>query len=117
MKFIIERASALNVKEKPCEDAIKIKHQTFQRFWYKSPEEYDKRFGEYGRWFSEGTNHRINEQGNIERDMDIKEFWEIEINSLADLIEFQNTYGEIIIQDSTWVRDIKTILIYDDYIE
>lgn len=47
----------------------------------------------------------------------VKEFWTIEVNSLEELVDFKNKYGDIILQDSIRVKGWSEILIYDGYIE
>lgn len=46
-----------------------------------------------------------------------KKFWAIEVNSLEELMDFKNKYGDIILQDSIRVKGWSEILIYDGYIE
>lgn len=46
-----------------------------------------------------------------------KKFWTVEINSLEELMDFKNKYGDIILQDSIRVKGWPEILIYDGYIE
>lgn len=41
----------------------------------------------------------------------------IEINTLEELMEFYEMYGQIIIQSHCLNKKIKEIFIYDDYIE
>lgn len=41
----------------------------------------------------------------------------IEINSLDELMEFKQLYGDIILQTNIFNPNITTLLIYDDYIE
>ena len=47
----------------------------------------------------------------------VKEFWTIEVNSLEELVDFKNKYGDIILQDSIRVEGWSEVLIYDGYIE
>ena len=46
-----------------------------------------------------------------------KEFWTIQVNSLEELMDFKNKYGDIILQDSIRVKGWSEVLIYDGYIE
>lgn len=46
-----------------------------------------------------------------------KKFWTIEVNSLEELMDFKNKYGDIILQDSINVKGWSEVLIYDGYIE
>lgn len=114
MKFIISRTSLWNDEEKPCEEAIKDKYIRVDERTIDSPEKFNHKY-ERDNWFSEGTNHRI-DNGHIKRDFE-DEDWFIEINTLDDLIKFQQKYGDIIIQDGFMNPDIKEIEIYDSYRE
>lgn len=64
-------------------------------------------------WKSYGKNHVIGYY-TMERDVTIEEewHWEIEINSLEELMELSKKYGELIID-----YEEMSILIYDYYIE
>lgn len=46
-----------------------------------------------------------------------KKFWTVEINSLEELMDFKNKYGDIILQDSIRVKGWSEVMIYDGYIE
>ncbi len=41
----------------------------------------------------------------------------VEINSLEELISFQEKYGSIVIRDSLFLKDTKEIVLYNDYLE
>lgn len=53
--------------------------------WYKGNKELANK-----EWYSEGKNHRV-VNGMIERDFD-EEFYVIEINTIEDLLNFQDKY-------------------------
>lgn len=118
MKFIVRRASAWGSETSPCEEAkrdsiINVDIRTFH-----SPEEFDERCSKHeGKWFTVGTNHRVDENGHIVRDKGMIDVWSVEINTLDELIEFCNKYESIIIGDYIRNTTYKEILIYDDYIE
>lgn len=116
MTFTVRRASTWD--ESPCEEAkqdsiVRVETRTFL-----SPEEFDERFGKSeGKWFSVGKNHRIDEKGWIVRDNGMIDVYTIEINTLDELIEFNNKYGNLVIGECMWNKAYRGILIYDDYIE
>lgn len=118
MKFVISRASSENP---PCEEAKFESITWVQTFLFHTPEEFNKRMGYMRKkekeWENEGTNHRINEDGCIERDYGTVDVWTIELDSLDDLIAFCKRHGDVIIQDYYMNRYYKHIIIYDDYIE
>lgn len=86
---------------------------------FKSPEEYNKRIGKvYGKWESEGTNHRVLPNGNIARDIGVEDCYGIEINSLEELMRFKDEVNqEIIISESYIDKITPSIEIYDCYRE
>lgn len=116
MKFVVTRASGGN---SPCEEAKLESIVWVQTFLFKTPEEFDKRLGFHDgkKWYDEGTNHRVNEDGGIERDYGTVDAWIIELNTLDDLIAFCKKYGDVVIGDYYMNRYYKYITIYDDYIE
>lgn len=116
MKFTVTRASGYGYENPPCEEAKLESIVWIQTFNVRTPEEFDKAWRSRP-WYSEGSNHRINENGCIERDNGTVNVWAIELNTLDDLIEFNRKYGDIIIRDCYSNRHYKEIQIYDDYIE
>lgn len=77
----------------------------------KTFEEYNEKFNEDFR--ANGINHR-EEDGHIARDF-IKQCYLVEINTLEELMEIKNKYGDIIIWD--WSYDYPILEIYDNYRE
>lgn len=43
--------------------------------------------------------------------------WMVKINTIKELMDFRNKYGDIIIRSSILYGEYDEILIYDDYIE
>ena len=113
MEFMINRTSILT-DEKPCEEAYIKKYIYKDTRKLTSFEEYDNMFKE--NFTDNGINHRINKQGYIERELESKA-WFIKLDSLEELLEFTNKYGNIILDKSFFNHDIYTIEIYDDYRE
>ena len=106
-------------EEKPWDNCIPIQLTRVETRTLHTPEEFDMRFGKReGKWLEKGTNHRINARGYITRDMELVDGWGIEINSLEELMGFQEAVGEELILRTSWI-DNKTpcIEIYDDYRE
>lgn len=117
MKFVINRASQWS-DDAPCEEAKRDSIIRVETRTLRTPEEFDAKFARReGKWFSVGTNHRVDERGWITRDNGMMDVWVIEINTLDELIEFCDKYDDIIIDSYFRNKAYKRILIYDDYIE
>ena len=117
MIFQVTRTSAW--EEKPWDNCIPIQLTRVETRTLHTPEEFDMKFGmREGKWIEKGTNHRINAIGYITRDMELVDKWGIEINSLEELMDFQEAVGEKLVLRTSWI-DYKTpcIEIYDDYRE
>ena len=119
MEFKISRTSLSN-KKKPCDSAykkeiIKIDERGFNDF-----DEFKEMLHE--NWKARGFNHKIIPANNkfnhqhIYREFN-DEIWCIEINSLEELLELQDKYGEIILGTSFENDSIRELEIYDDYRE
>ena len=118
MIFQITRTSNWG-DEKPFKDCIPIKLTRVETRTLRTPEEFDMKFGmREGKWIEKGTNHRVDARGYITRDRELVDAWGIEINSLEELMKFQETVGEELVIQTSWI-DNKTpcIEIYDDYRE
>lgn len=113
MEFMISRTS-MWLGKRPCEEAYmkNFKYKDIRAF--KSFEEYENKFKE--KFTDNGTNHRVNERGYIEREFESKA-WFIKIDSLEQLLKLTNKYGDIILDKSFLNNDIYSIEIYDDYRE
>ena len=104
---------------KPFEDCIPIKLVDVQTVGLRTPEEFDKKFGDKeGKWLNHGTNHRVNARGYITRDMGFEDVWGIEVSSLEELMDFKEAVDEELVLGTSLI-DKKTpcIEIYDDYRE
>ena len=118
MIFQVIRLSQRN-DEKPFKDCIPIKLTRVETRSFRTPEEFDKKFSDReGKWLNSGTNHRVNTRGFITRDMGCEDAWGIEINSIEELMDFQEAVGEELVLNTSLI-DNKTprIEIYDDYRE
>lgn len=118
MLFQVTRTSAWHEEYKPHEKCIPITLTRVDRRKFRTPEEHDEKIGAiYGNWFSLGSNHRITEDG-IARDMEKRQAWAIEINSLEELMNFKDEVGcELVITTSYIDGEFPQIEIYDDYRE
>ena len=118
MRFVVRRASKWGDEDIDCKEA---KHDNIVRVETRtlhSPEEFDAKFSNReGKWLSVGTNHRVDENGWITRDIGMIDVWSVEIDTLDELMKFCNKYGSIVIGDYMLNKAYKEILIYDDYIE
>lgn len=118
MKFIVSRTSDAFSRKPPCNEAKRDKIVRVDTRTFPTPEEFDlRRSAIEGKWFDVGTNHRIDERGYITRDNGTIEVWTIELNSLVDLIDFCDKYGDAVIQPCCFNKSYKEIEIYDDYRE
>lgn len=118
MIFQVVRTSQRN-DEKPFKDCIPIKLTRVETRTLHTPEEFDMKFGmREGKWIEKGTNHRVDARGYITRDRELVDEWGIEINSLEELMAFQEVVGTELVLSTSWI-DNKTpcIEIYDDYRE
>ena len=113
MEFMVSRTSTWN-EGKPCDEAY---WKSFDRLDVRtlgSFEEFDNKF--FQNFTDRGRDHTINERGFIQRSFD-DEGWFVVIRDLEELIAFKDKYGDIIIGDSIWNKNITEIEIYDGYRE
>lgn len=120
MIFEVTRTSNnYNLKRNiPHEKCILIKLKLVDKHKFLTPELYDKnKPSNCKKWFDDGTNHRT-EDDCIVRDLEEKEVWGIEINSLEELLEFVNEVDhEVIISRSLVDCKTPSLEIYDDWRE
>jgi hypothetical protein len=113
VEFMVSRTS-LWIDVKPCEEAVKKSYTKIDERPVDSPA--NLKIGpDRVHWYTEGFNHRV-EDGHIKRDFEA-EAWFVEINSLEELIAFQNKYGDLVLQKSYDNPSILKIEIYDTYRE
>ena len=111
MKFMIRRTS-LRDEEQPCKEVYKDEYVYVDERTVSNPAKI-KQKGYPEKWYNEGRNHRV-EKGHIKRDF-VDTGWFVNIDSLEQLIKFQNKYGEIIVGE--YCDGVPSIEIYDDYRE
>ena len=118
MKTIVERTSNWGCEEKPIDEAVLVNRTLhYQDRRNASSMEEAKTMLWYKEWISSGSNHR-EENGYIVRDCEREEsVWEVEIESLNDIISLFKKYGDIIIEESIYSEYDFTIEIYDAYRE
>lgn len=118
MKAIVERTSLFVDQDKPIDEAVlvnRILHYHDKRTASSLKEAKTMRW--YKEWISSGSNHR-EENGYVVRDVEIVDsVWEVEIESLNDIISLFKKYGDIIIKESIYHEYDFTIEIYDTYRE
>lgn len=122
MKFLLKKASSWDFDGKGIDKKFNPRTEKYDRYdtrSFSTAEEYNEKFKD--NWFDKGINHTtiiINEEQCIQRVFpnDCNGCF-VDIDSLEDLIEFKNLYGEIIIGNAISNKSIQEILIYDDYIE
>ena len=113
MEFMITRASCWD-NVKPCNEAYAKNYMWKDIRTLKSFEEYDNRFRD--NFLDTGINHKINDDGYIEREFE-DEGWFIKIDTLEELLEFTNKYGDIVFGKTYRNYEMNGIEIYDDYRE
>lgn len=116
MKFIVDRTSSWH-NEKPCKEA---KRQSFTYLDHRTCKTL-KEARESGRipeFFESGTNHR-EEDGMIVRDIGKIKYYTIELNSMDELTQFIDKYGEVVISAFNGIKEnVKyKIEIYDSWRE
>jgi hypothetical protein len=113
MLFQVDKTSEWTNK-KPYDKCIPIQLTRVETYFLRTPEEFDKRFSDRkGKWLNVGTNHRINKQGYITRNLDV-DAWGVEINTLEELLKFKDEVNKEIVLKKSWI-DKKTpcLEIYD----
>lgn len=108
MLFQIQRASEWDDSVSPCDGSVEGKITCVDHRW---------KIKDKDEWLSKGTNHRQNPDGTFDRDIGECVRFFIEINTLEELWDFQEKYGELIIGKSILDGQTPHITIYDDYIE
>lgn len=118
MKVIVERTSLWGDEEKPIDEAVFVNRILHYQDWRTvSSLKEAKTMRWYKEWVSSGSNHR-EENGYIVRDCEReKSVWEVEIESLNDIISIFKKYGDIIIMESIYSEYDFKIEIYDTYRE
>ena len=121
MEFKISRTSLWKDK-KPCDNAYRKKIIRVDERGFKSFEEHDEKLPRDKKWLEVGFNHKIlpaNER--VDHEHIYREFndevWAIEINTLEDLLDLKEKYGEIIVKTAYENDSINELEIYDDWRE
>lgn len=110
MKFVVTRTS--DFEDPKCDEAFIA---PFTRVDKRNVDDPMKNKYISADWYTLGTNHRV-ENGQICRDFQ-EECHFVEINSLEELLKFQEKYGAIIIRSSHGNDSVLEIEIYDNYRE
>lgn len=105
MIFKIKRTSSGSTK--PCEEAVPGLTPKWHTINY-TEEYYNKHHAneKTGLWRERGTNHQVTKEGHITRLEGVEKCWNIQIDSLEQLIEFTEKYGKIVLtKDSIEIYD------------
>ena len=118
MKFIISRTSA-TTEEKPCEGTEREYIETYDERICSMKEA--KARGWFEQWFNKTHSHEEIGEDKIRGIANTKWLvWTMEINTLKELMKFEEKNGNIIISNS-WLtpvdESLKEIEIYDGYRE
>ena len=128
MRFVVSRTS-LYGDGKPCDEATA---GTIDRWDTRTCSEAEFNRKQLGRdirmrgdaevegssdWRDEGTDHKSLPNGYITRNVGPEPVWFIEIDSLDELIAFQEKQGDLVLTESTWNSDEPAIEIYDGWRE
>jgi hypothetical protein len=107
MQFVVSRTKvSLKESKKPCDEAREVELTPLDYRTVKTLEAAQKKIW-YKDWIDEGINHR-EEGGLVVCDRKVKEKqWVIELETLEELIGFENKYGEIMIMDSAPYKEAK----------
>lgn len=116
MLFSINRTSAFD--DKPCDESFLAKHEK----WHTrtcTEDEFNERYSNReGVWRSKGKNHTTLNDGRwVTRQEEDVELWSINIDTLEQLIELVNKYGDVILKQEGYSTKTPEIEIYDDYRE
>ena len=113
MKFVVERTSmAFNNDKQPIKESYKGKCIQSECYMVATFDEYDSE--KYGNFKDEGFNHREMPDGTIMRDFEVDRFL-IDVDSLEEIMELVDKYGDIIIRKYEYNYPI--LEIYDYYRE
>lgn len=107
MKFIVSsKKVGLTGPRKPCDEAKEEEITPLDYRMVSTFEEAKKKVW-YKDWIEGGVNHR-EENGMVvcEKKQKNKE-WVMVINTLEELLDLQNKYGEILIMDSSPYKEVK----------
>ena len=112
-------------KAPPCDNAEPGEVERWDIRTWKSPDEFDAKFGEdprYGKWHDRGTDHQVirgprgGAQG-IKRKVESEPAWFIELASLSDLVAFHEQHGDLVVETDECYGDTPCIEIYDGWRE
>jgi hypothetical protein len=119
MHYVVTRTSLRSSELKPCDEAVK---GVFTRVDMRTADDPKKIAAFHGTddwWYREGQNHRvIKKRGKslIARDF-ADERWYVEIETLDQLMQFIDKYGECVVGPNFLNADVMSIEIYDGYRE
>lgn len=115
MKYAVRRTSDFISEDKPCKEAVRGKYTRIDERTVNDPMLIKSVRDGREKWYDRGTNHRV-ENGHIKRDFE-DEAWFVEINTLKELNDFIDKYGDCVIMEFWENPSILCIEIYDTYRE
>ena len=121
MEFKISRTSMWN-ETKPCDNAYRKEIIRIDERGFETPEEHDERLPRDKKWLEEGFNHKILPPNkrfktqHIYREFN-EEIWAIKIDTLQELLNLFEIYGDLVIKTSFENDNVYEIEIYDDWRE
>lgn len=110
MKFLVTKTSDWGDNQ-PCEESFDGEYIYIDERTVNDPSQLKYKNAEK-EWYGNGSNHRV-ENNHIKRDFN-KNGWLLEVNSIEQLINFVNKYGDIVISNHFGTPEIE---IYDTYRE
>lgn len=119
MKFLIDKTSSWDREEAPHPAAFQgpLPSLRTEVRTCRTIEEFDSRFGDReGTWTSKGQNHRTCPDGICREVPQVGTAWYVEIETLADLLDFAGSNGDLVISNNPRVG-CPELEIYDDYRE
>ena len=119
MTFTVTRTSHWGDSTPPCDDAYPFTRETWRIEWHAVYSADDLPEPERATWYTQGRDHETDSRGFIQRKIPWeRKYWRIDIDSLDDLIKFQETHGPLVLRTAFDGEETAcTIEIYDDYRE
>jgi hypothetical protein len=107
MNFVVSRKRmSVTENKRPCEEARERKLTPLDYRTVHSLEEAKGKIW-YNEWLAGGVNHR-EEDGIVVCDRkEAKRVWVVELNSLEELMAFQDKYGEVVISDAAPYKEAR----------
>jgi hypothetical protein len=119
VKFEVRRTSdhlTFDPGHPPCEAATRGSQADYDRRTFRSPAEYDAKFGGRGKnWIDKGAEHG-NYDGGIYRRLEDEPCWILRLATLDEFLAFVEQHGEVVVSPG-FKNELPLLEIYDDYRE